>query len=530
MLFGKKKVETKTTTNEIENKIKDIPEEEVVIDADKDSQDLDKSVKTTKTKDRPTNGQQTKTDEPAYSKYKGVDFNKFSKEKLFGVIVELILENKKIYQDNEKLKDELLESEKSTASVRKDMSKTGDIIELIAQKICPSIIEMENNGKKLTDDAKARIIIDNVLNEKKKLMTNILASREKLKEQKVVLDELRAQLAEHIEIHNKEALEEGKGYTEKEFEAIASTAIPETEEAKSIQGTIALKPIDLEKVRNNIGPTEKKILEGIGKEGISENLLLLEYCIKGNEGITESKYETAFENLKNSGVIEVDNVQSFNKPRGTKLVNLSSDIGKRLYREYFKAVPVLCEKEKIKKENDNLVHGYSIKDTFKQLSDSGYLELSMDRKENTIPISGANTWVPDIIGKNPITNRKECFEVEYGNHNQDNFSIKLDKANMKTSILRIIVPNKAVKDNILAKVRNWQASSKKTISMTIFIQTFLELKNKVDGIVITPQDKNIIKEVSDDIQNKNDNLKKPISKKIEPKKSEPIQSNIEEDV
>ena len=171
MLFGKKKdVENVKETNENKNlneTLETTPDETLDLKSDKS-----KTVKATKSDDNKT--VQTEGQKPAYSKFSGVDFNKMSKEKLFSVIVELILENKKIYQDNEKLKEELLESEKSTANVRKDMSKTGDIIELIAQKICPSIIEMENNGKKLTDDAKARIIIDNTLNEKKKFMTNIL--------------------------------------------------------------------------------------------------------------------------------------------------------------------------------------------------------------------------------------------------------------------------------------------------------------------------------------------------------------------
>lgn len=470
--------------------------------------------------------QETELEKPvtASSKYEGVNFRKMSPEKMFGVIVELIIENKKVHQDNEKLREELLQYNEDIQKSRKQTSGVSDKIDFIAQKICPKVIEMLNDGQKLTLDAKVNIIIEQVLSDKKKLISEILNCRQTLKNQKIVLDELKAQLTQKIEINNKEAIEENKGYTEKDFEAVAGTTTALTEEGQSIQGKMGIRVFDLEKIKNSIDDTGKKILEGIGKEGISEKPALLQYCITANVGITESKFDTAIDNLKQNGVVEVDLVQTFNRIRGISLYNLSNDYGKQIYKEFFRVAPILSEKEKIKQENDNLIHGYSIKDVYIQLKEFGYTNISMDRKSNTIPISGANTWVPDIIATNPYTGRKECFEVELGNHNQTNFNIKLDKANLKTSVLRIIVPNKPIASVVITEVKDWLGkNSKKTRSMTIFVQRFSDLKAKEDGTVFPPDETMDATELVNTVKGNN----KPIAKKTT---TATTNDNLEEDV
>ena len=130
----------------------------------------------------------------------------------------------------------------------------------------------------------------------------------------------------------------------------------------------------------------------------------------------------------------------------------------------------------------------------------------MDRKKNTIPVSGANVWIPDIIAVNPVSGRKEYFEVEMGTHTQDAFNLKMDKANLKVQALRIIVPNKNVAENICRKIEAWKAKNlKKNSSITIYVQRFSELKSKEDGRVFAPADKLKIS----DVMNTN-KQKKPI--------------------
>lgn len=500
MLFNKKNDENKNVDKE---------------KVEKNSQNVQKN--------NTTQNQEVKKDEtPAYSKYDNVDMSKFSREKMFQIIVELILENKMLAQASAKLSNEILVSNDEIRGARKKSSDVSGKIDYIAQKIAPKLIEMINNGQSFTLDAKVSIIIESVLNEKQRYIETILNCKEQIKQQKIVLDELKAQLTEKIEESNQSTLKENKEFTEKDFEMFAgSSAKDKHDDISSIQGNIAIKAIDLEKARSSIDETAKKIIEGIGKEGISEHPALLQYCLKANCGITESKFDTACENLKLNSIVDVELVQSFNRIRGVRVFSLTNEVGKLLFKEIFREKPVVSEKEKLKRENDNLSHGYSIKDVVNVLEEFGYTDVSMDRKNNTIPISGDNTWVPDIIAINPISGRKEYFEVEMGTHNQTNFNLKMDKANLKASVLKIIVPNKSVAENLCRKVEDWRALNlKKASSITIFVQRFSEFKSKDDGRVFTPADKikaaDLIKKTGDKNQkNKNETKMNPSSNDLE---------------
>ncbi len=454
-----------------------------------------------------TNGKNEKDvlDKPAFSKYENVDFSKMSQQKLFNVIVELILDSKRLYQSVNKLNTEVFQYNNDVKTAHKDTSNIENKIDYIASKICPSLINQMNNGKKFTIDAKIAIIIDEVLQDKKRLMTRILKLNEQVKNDKLVLDELKAQLAESIKTSNEEVLEETKEFTEKDFETFAGSNAANVD-VSSTQGSIVIKAIDLVKARASIDETGKKIIEAIGKEGISEYPLLLQYCLQSNTGITEFKFNASLENLTNNSILDMDIAQSVNRIRGVRLYSLSNEVGKTLFKEIFREKPVLSEKEKLKAENDNLHHGYSIKDVVLQLEEFGYTDVSMDRKKNTIPVSGANVWIPDIIAVNPVSGRKEYFEVEMGTHTQDAFNLKMDKANLKVQALRIIVPNKNVAENICRKIEAWKAKNlKKNSSITIYVQRFSELKSKEDGRVFAPADKLKIS----DVMNTN-KQKKPI--------------------
>ncbi len=472
-------------------------------------------------------------EQAAFSRYAHVDFRKMSNEKLFNVIVELLRENKILAQEKAKLYDEVSQYNEEVKSVRKATGNVSDKIDYIAAKVCPELIKMINDGKKLSIDAKVSIIIDSILQEKRKYMTQILNLRETIKGHKMVLDELKAQLIEKTEVSNQEYESEKKEFTEKDFETFAGATASErtSDEFTSIQGSVAIKAIDLEKARDSIGPTEQKIMEAIGREGISEHPALLDYCLKSNTGITDTKFEIACDKLKSNLIVDMETVQSFNRIRGIRVYSLSNEVGKPLYKEIFREKPVVSEKEKIKRENDNLSHGYSIKDVKVQLEEFGYTDVSMDRKDNTIPIAGANTWVPDIIGTNPTTGRKEYFEIEMGTHNQTNFNAKMDKANLKASILRIVVPNKTVQDNICRKIDDWRALNiKKTSSITIFVQRFNEFKVKDDGRVFVPTDKVLAKDFIENRKNKDTAKENQNKDKQELNKKTNQNSSLEDDV
>ena len=166
----------------------------------------------------------------------------------------------------------------------------------------------------------------------------------------------------------------------------------------------------------------------------------------------------------------------------------------------------------IRAENDNYEHGYNIKETCDVLRKNyGYEDVSMDRKTNTITVSNQNTWIPDIIAINPISKKKEYFEVEMGTHNTANFNFKLDKALLVTNELKIIAPNKIKADEILGKVRAWYNSKKNNPSIVVKVYTFVEFKRKEESRIFPPilEEKDILSDVVQ-IQKdkKNDMLKK----------------------
>lgn len=423
----------------------------------------------------------------ACEKFKNVDFSKVSKEKMFLILSELLIENRTLSEEVNKLYEE---NKEYTNSLKDGRNREKDIegkIMHIAQKICPQLIIEMNKGVKYTLEGKVNMIIENVLSEKKKNLQKIITLNEDILKQKQVLNQLKSQLTERIQYQNEATSHEQTEFTEKDFELLAGKdtsekAIPNI--SSSSEQAIVLKSVDMSKVKSSIDKTSEIILEAIGKFGISEYPELQNYCIKKGTNITESKFETAIENLKSNAVVEYELVTSFAKSRGVRIYNLTNEVGKILFKEIFKQIPIISEKEKIKRENDNLIHGYSIKDCSNLLEAFGYTEISMDRNKNTIKIDGAKTWVPDIIAINPISGRKEYFEIEMGTHNIENFNNKMDKANLKASILKIICPNKQIKNALIQKVDNWKAKNLKSAStITISVLTFGEFRNKEDGYV-----------------------------------------------
>ncbi len=458
--------------------------------------------------------------EMTFSKYAGIDFSKWDTAKLVSIIVECFRENKLLFQENEKLNEEAIQAVTDIQTSHKNIGEVNDKVLYLAQSICPELVARINEGKKFTLDAEIAFIKDYVLQERKRLSDLILKLKNTVLDNKIMLNELKEQLADKT-IHANEAAianDTPKEFTAKDFEEYAGSSAVQNSEAVSINGSILIKPINLNASRESIDDTGKKIMEGIGKEGLSEYPELLKYCLDANIGITESKFETSIDNLRNASVVDVDVIQSFNRIRGVRLISLSNEVGKTLYKEIFRERPVVSEKEKIKRENDNLNHGYSIKDVVGQLKQFGYEEVSMDRASNTISISGAVTWIPDVIAINPLSGKKEYFEVEMGNHTTENFNAKLDKANLKATILKIIVPNKKVQELICGKIKNWKAENpKKTKAITIFVQRFSEFKNKEDGNVFTPREevkiedfKNATNESKNNAPSNNSN-NKPIS-------------------
>lgn len=467
-------------TNDLKHKKKD----DLTVNDTENTQEIEQNVTNNKEVVKDV------TEIPVYEKYSNIDFNRVSKEKMFSIIVELLYELKKNRQEMKKYEQD---NEQYTTEIRNIKSNNKLVeskVDFIGIKICRELITAINNGKNFTLDEKVNIIIESILKERKDYMLQIVESKEKIKQYKIVQDELKNQLAEQINNANMQFKDQvNKEFTEEEFANFAGGSTNQKineDRNQNLPSSIVIKAIDLSQARNSIDNLGRVFIEAIGKKSLSEYPEIVEYCLNADKNFTESKIESVFETLKSNSIIDVEMIQTLTRKRGLRVISLSNEVGKILFQEIFKTKACISEKEIMRIENDNLTHGYSIKEVCNQLKNIGYESVSMDRRNNTISISGAHmTWIPDIIVTNPLSKRKEYYEVEMGTHNTENFNNKMDKANLKAGVLKIIVPSKIICDRTVRKVENWRAQDlKKAETITIHVMTFADLKNKTDGIVI----------------------------------------------
>lgn len=475
-LFNKKKIET----NETESKsIQELSKEK--------KQALEAKEAMIKAKEP------TKT-EPVYSKYKDVKWERVSKEKVFEVMADIMNENKRLVQENNRLQSEVEHSYNSKTSSGPSAKK---ILEEIAQRIAPDLIKEINTGKSFSEIEMQEYIIHYVLDEKQRHLNKILAQVEKEKMQKELLSELQQQVCDILEKKNQEEAEkeELKPFTEKDFDKIV-----ENNESDDRKSNIILKAIPLEKARIVFNDKASlAVVKAVGLKGLSEFPEISKF-VKETEGVSENRLETVVNNLEKEDIVEVVRINTFQRNTGLRLIKLRDEIGYKLFRETFKKDPVKSEMQIIRAENDNYEHGYNIKETCEVLRKNyGYEDVSMDRKNNTITVSNLNTWIPDIIAINPISKKKEYFEVEMGTHNAANFNFKLDKALLITNELKIITPNKMKADELMGKVRTWYNSKKNHPNIIIKVYTYVEFKRKEESRMYPTvlEEKNILDEVKE---------------------------------
>ena len=458
-------------------------------------------------------------EERAYKKYENIDWKRVSQEKVFAVMAEIMLENKRIYQECDRLNREI----EQNYSSKKTQDNSKVILEEIAQKIAPLLAKRINSGEDISAVEMKECINYEVLQEKSRLIKKVQELTERVKSYKELNDEFQAQYYDLVEQMNKlkeennkkpvdakanTTEEEQKTYTIDELNKDIMANLPEEKPVREQKAIMKIIPI--EKARELFNTEEcLAIAKVLGSEGISEFPLIQKKVRQ--DGISESRFETLITNMEKENIVEVIKVTTFQRNTGLRLIKLKEEVGYMLYKEAFGKNPVEPEMEIIRKENDNYEHGYSIKDTLNVLKENyGFEEISMSRKENTISISKDNmkTWIPDIIGINPVTTKKEYFEVELGNHNEENFNYKLDKALYVTSELKIITSNKIQADRILGKVKAWYNQKKTYPNILIRVYTFVEFKRKENGKFypekIENKDKLLEETVSKNTENKTD--------------------------
>ncbi len=460
-----------------------------------------------------------KSEDTTYEKYKHIDWRRVSEEKIFQVMAEVMLENKKLATENKRLQEEIIEAYNSNGG--KDYSK--DNLEKLAYKVAPNLIIEMNKGVKYSALEMVDKIVKEVLEDRQKRLTKILELTEMVKSHKELLEELKQQHYEMLTKQN-EAVFKDKGeelpksFNEETFKKLTTDNIgSEPRQAKAI-----LKMIPLDDARATFTtPDYLEVARIIGETGISEFQEILK--LAKEKEISSNRFETIITNLEKKEIIRVEKVTTFAKNTGIRCVKFD-EIGERLFREIFKKEPVQAEMDKLRQENDNYNHGYSIKEVALSLGELyGYEKISMDRAKNTIKVSddGKITWIPDIIAINKFTGKREYFEVETGKHRKEDFEYKLDKALYVANELTIVTNNRANAEMMLAEVRNWYNKKKSKPHLVVKIFSWTTFTRKEEPFVF-PNEIETLENLAEDTLGKDANKLIEVKKEENPKKA-PLQ-------
>lgn len=431
---------------------------------------------------------------------KNIDFNRLDKHKLVELIHEMRSEIIRLKTEGKKTEDQNADLNKSIKSYQKKIGNSSEYIKYLARKISPSFREMTISSneeiQKLSDDQIGTMILKDYLKEKKFYQEKIIEFEQKQIQNNRLIAELTNQQMKMVSYKNQEEIASADAFVDKDDEveiirkAIEEKDVVEDSDFRKISDAITtdegnhigITTVSFEDVKSKLREEELEFLKILGTKGYSL-YPEIEEILKENLGFTSSKVLSVYNNLRSLRVIDVldgDNiVKTFLRTNGVRVLWLNKEIGVPIYIELFKEKPVKPEKDKMIEENDNLAHGYSIKETCDVLKELGYLNISMDRKENTIKLDSNKLWIPDIIADDPVSKKKIYFEVEYANHTKDEFETKLTKANLRASTLRIITNSVINKSRLIRKVETWISKREsKSTSMLISVGSFKELREK----------------------------------------------------
>lgn len=443
-------------------------------------------------------GKNDDSDKDIVVKYDGVDFSKLSKEKCFSIIVECLIEIKKLRKSLEKSDAENIGFYRSSDAAVSAQKTAESKIEYLARKLSPTYNQatIDNSNHKYTADELVDLILRDVLENRRALVEKVISLNTETMQDKHLLDELKKQLASALSRKN-QAVAASSDVDIKPSdidEHMAQSGLVETAVAGAASVPsepdphgIVIVSVDLDEARASLGDAEYDAIEIMGKLGLSL-YPEIEAKLMRDKGYTESKIKGAFARLETSRIVETDLVKTARVKRGVRITELTAEIGRVLFKEKFGQPAVQSEKSRVIADHDNLVHGYSIMEIAGMLKDFGYTSVTTGRKENSMPVGDNKYWIPDVAGVNPTDGKKEYFEVEFGNHNNDNFEDKLVKANLKARILHFIVPNDLVKDKIRQKVENWKAglaAQNNKSSMEVTIGTIDDLGAKTFGLKLS---------------------------------------------
>lgn len=242
------------------------------------------------------------------------------------------------------------------------------------------------------------------------------------------------------------------------------------------------QPFDIEKVLQRTDMLQREIIRIMGETGLNETKEIQAECLNQGKFTNTNKFREVLKLCKDNNLItETKNPVAL---RNQLVLNSLSDLGKVVYKRLFKKQPVVDEMTNIIRMHDNLIHGYNIKDTVTTLEGLGYLNVCMDAQKNAIKLPGGSTYIPDVVAEvvnaNDKKRMKTYWEIELGNHHNNDFFDKLEKAAKVTKEVTIIVDKVDTKEHVAKQINDFGMNIKKQnkqITLVVYLGTLKELKD-----------------------------------------------------
>ena len=210
----------------------------------------------------------------------------------------------------------------------------------------------------------------------------------------------------------------------------------------------------IEEAEDNMSKEAMLLLKCIGDTGLSVFVDIKKEIMRNNRTIKESTLNVEFTKWYNKCVFTKETVT--NPLRRTIMIVELSDFGRMIYAHKFDRSARESEATELKRNHNNLNHGYGIRVMSNELSETGEFETVTDdtRKKYKIKLADGIEYIPDIIciDKN---GKKLYIEYETGTTSQIDFNGKMNKMRKVTDTLNIIVPNLKVAEDYCTKTKKW---------------------------------------------------------------------------
>lgn len=219
------------------------------------------------------------------------------------------------------------------------------------------------------------------------------------------------------------------------------------------------------------------IMEAIGTQGFAKSNDILNWIDnKLPNKYAKSNVLNSLTTLKKMNILTAENVST--GYRRFQIFKFSQK-GEEMFRAYFKKEPVESEINKIIRDHDNVVHGYTIKDACELLINYyNCVYATMDRQEVTIKLPNGKTYIPDIIAEKE-NGEKMYIEVELGNTPQKDFNNKCSKMLQVTKNLYFVTDvDETIRKKLEGQVSMWILSmggKEKIAGTTVYLTTMTQL-------------------------------------------------------